>query len=123
MEDFLYVDHLLHDLGLAQVSRDAVKDEDVDVRFEFMCVHCGMDRLFPKFDRDVVWDELAFARIFEERFANFRARINGAEHIATRAMKKTRDGAEGFALCAFATAGRAEEDERPVFHEGGWFIP
>ena len=38
-------------------------------------------------------------------------------------MKIARNGAERFALRAFAAAGRAEEDERVVFHERKGIIP
>ena len=123
MENFFHVDHFLHDLGLADISRNSVEDENVDVRLELVRVLGRIDRFFPKFDRDVIRDQLAFAGIFEERFANLAARVDGAEHVAARAMKKARDRAERLALRAFAAAGRAKEDERPVFHEGDCFIP
>ena len=61
MKNFFYVDHFFHDPGLADISRDAVKHENVDVRFKFVRVHCGIDCFFPKLDRDVIRHELAFA--------------------------------------------------------------
>ena len=39
------------------------------------------------------------------------------EDIAARAVKETRDCAKDFALRAFATAGRAEEEISAVFHK------
>jgi len=72
---------------------------------------------FPKLDRDVVRNELTFARIFQERFPDFRAGVDGTKHVAARAMKKSRDRSEGLTLGPFAAAGRTKQNERAVFHE------
>src|SRR5205823_14334565 len=69
------------------------------------------------FHCDVIRDELAFARVCKECFADLCARVDGAEYIATSAMIKTRDRAERFALGAFAAARRAKKDEGVVSHE------
>src|SRR5207244_8191729 len=53
----------------------------------------------------------------------FGTRIDRAKNVATRAMKKTRDRAESFALGPLAAAGRAEEHEGVVFHGRKSFIP
>ena len=116
MEDFLDVDHVLHDFRLTDISGNAVKHESIDIGLEFVSLDRGVDGFFPKLDRDLVGHELAFAGVFEKGHAYFCPRIDGTENIATGAVKKTRDTAEGFALCAFAASGRAKEDERLISH-------
>src|SRR4029077_2077778 len=80
------------------------------------------DRFFPKLDRDFVRHELAFTRIFEKRFPDFRACINRTKHVAARTMIEARNCAESFALGSFAVAGRAKQDKRAVFHETTRYI-
>src|SRR2546423_5197366 len=111
MKDFFNIDQLLHDLRLRHISGNPVEHEDVDVGFEFVGVDCGNDRFLPKLNRDVVRNELPFAGIFEKSFAYFAASVDRAKHVTARAMKVARDGAERFALSAFAAAGRAEQNE------------
>src|SRR4029077_10103714 len=84
--------------------------------FEFVRLDRRIDRLVPKLDRDIVRHELTFTRMLQKCLAHLRTRVDGAENIAARAMIKTRDRAEGFALCAFAAAGGAEKNEGSVFH-------
>jgi hypothetical protein len=59
---------------------------------------------------------LALARILKERFTDFCARVDGAKYVATSAMIVTRDRAKGFALRAFAAAGRAKKEKGLVSH-------
>src|SRR6266571_8999847 len=120
MKNFLHFDQFSHDLRLINVSRNPVEDENVDVRLELVRVDRGVDRFLPKLDRDVVRDELSLAGVFEKSFPNFCARIDGAKHVAARAMKKTWNCSERFALRAFAAARRTKQDERAVFHESNW---
>src|SRR4030095_3749196 len=54
MKYFFYVDHLLHDLGLPNVSRNTVQYQRIDVRLEFMRFHGRIDRLSPKLHFDIV---------------------------------------------------------------------
>src|SRR6478609_11504014 len=54
------------------ISWNPIEHESVDVRFEFVGVDRGVDRFFPKLDRDFVGHELAFAGIFEKSFADVR---------------------------------------------------
>jgi hypothetical protein len=54
MKYFFYVDHLLHDLGLPNVSRNTVQYQRIDVRLEFMRFHGRIDRLSPKLHCDIV---------------------------------------------------------------------
>ena len=115
VKHFFHVDHLLHDLGLVHVPWNAVEHERVDVGFEFVRVDRGVDRLFPELDRDVVRNELAFARVFEKRLADLGARVDRAENVAAGAMIEARDRAERFALGAFAAARGAEKNKRVVF--------
>ncbi len=116
MENFLHIDQLIHDFGLADIPRDAVEHENIDVRFELMCVDGGVDRFLPEFDSDVIRHELTSAGVFQKRLADFRARVDGTEYIAARAMKKTWNRSQGFTLCAFTTAGRAEKKVSVIFH-------
>ena len=109
MENFLHVDQLVHDLGLADISRDAVEHENVDVGFEVMAIDRGVDSRLPELDRDFVRNELAFAGVFQKSAADLGARVDRAKDVAAGAMKKARDAAESFALRAFAAPGRAEE--------------
>src|SRR6202030_1680671 len=96
--------------------RNAVEHKNVDVWFEFVRLDRRIDCLVPKLDCDIVRHELTFARIIQKCLAHLRTRVDGAEHIAARAMIKTRDRAEGFALRAFAAAGGAEKNEGSIFH-------
>src|SRR5689334_10780139 len=111
MKHFLYVDHVLHDFGLAKVSWNPIQDQGVDVRLELVRVHGRFDSLSPKQYCDIVRHQLPFAGVFEECFADLRARVDGPEHVATGTMIITRDRPEGFALCAFAAARRTEKDK------------
>src|SRR5678816_1266256 len=116
MEHFLNVDHVIHDLGLTHVSGNPVQYERVDIRLELVRVYSRVDRLPPKLHCDIVRNELAFARILKEGFADLCARVDGAEYVATSAMIVTRDRAEGFALRAFAAARRAKKEKGLVSH-------
>src|SRR5713101_2982161 len=116
MKNFLHVNLLIHDFGLADVSRNAVEDENIDVRLEFVPIYRCIDRLLPQFNCDIIRDELTLAGVFQKRLANFGARIDRSEDITAWAMKKTGDAAECFALGAFAAARRAEEEVGVIFH-------
>ena len=122
MKDFFNIDHSPHNLGLANIPRNTVQHEFVDIRFKFMGFHSRIDCLSPELHGDIVRDELAFARVFKERFADFRTGVDGAKYIATRAMVKAWDRAERLALCTFAAARRAKKDEGIVSHERSGFI-
>ena len=117
VKHFFHVDHFLHDFRLADVPGNAVEDERVNVRFKLMRVHRRLDRLPPELDRNLIRHELTFARVFQEGFADFCARIDRAENIAAGAMIKARDRAERFPLGAFAAARGAEQNERVVSHQ------
>src|SRR5437868_10264014 len=122
MEDFSDVDHVLHDFCLTDISRNAIKHESIDIGFKFVTFDRSIDGFLPKLHRNLVGHELAFAGVVEEGFAYFCSRIDGTENIAAGAVKKARNAAEGFALCAFAASGRTEEDERLVFHRNWTFF-
>src|SRR5215831_1115057 len=117
MKNFFHVDHVFHDLRLLDVSRNSVEHENVDVGFEFMSINRGINRYLPKLDRDVVRHELTFARVFEKRFADWRASVDRTKNVSARAMKVTRNAAECFALSALTAPWSAEQNERAVFHE------
>src|ERR1043166_7202813 len=117
MKNFFYVDHVSHDLRLAHIPRDSVQHENVDIRFKLVGFDCCVDRHLPKFDRNVVRNELAFARVFQKCLAKRCAGIDRTKYVATRAMKIARNGSERFPLSAFAAARCAEQNECAVFHE------
>src|SRR5215471_18945642 len=98
------------------VSRNSVEHENVDVWFELVGVNRGINRHLPKLDRDVVRHELTFARIFEKRFADWRASVDRTKNVTARAMKVTRNAAERFALSALTAPRGAKQNERAVFH-------
>src|SRR5437899_12622740 len=116
MKHFFHVDHSIHDLGLAKISWNTVQHQRVDVRLELVRFHGGIDCLSPKFHCDVIRDELAFARVFKECFADLCARVDGSEYIATSAMIKTRERAGRLAPGTFAAARGARMDERAILH-------
>jgi hypothetical protein len=116
MKNFLHIDPLLHDSGLAYVPRYAVEHKNIDIGFEFVGVDSGVNCFLPKFDRYVVGDELASARVFQKGLTDFGARVDGAKDVAARAMEKTRDRAERFSLRAFAAPRRAKEKVSVIFH-------
>src|SRR5215471_11343305 len=123
MKNFFNIDHFLHDFRLSNVPWNAIEHERVDVGFELMRFNGRVDRLPPELDGDIVRHELSLARIFQERLADFGARVDRAEHIAAGAMIKARDRAERFALRAFAAARRTKEDECVVSHKRKSLIP
>src|SRR5262249_5378372 len=116
MEHLFHVDHVIHDLGLTDISGNSIQHKRVDVRLKLMRIYGRVDCRPPKLHRDFVWNELAFARIVKEGFANLCASVDRAEYIATGAMIVTRDRAEGFALRAFTAAGRAKKEEGVISH-------
>src|SRR5437867_3171928 len=81
-----------------------------------MCFHGRIDCLSPKFHCDIVWDELAFAGVIKECFADLCARVDGAEYVATSTVIQARDRAERFALRAFAAAWCTKKDKGVVSH-------
>src|SRR6266581_2966612 len=116
MKHFLHVDHFLHDFGLADIPRNTVEDERIDVWFKLVRLHRGVDRRSPELDRDLIGHELAFAGVLEEGLAYFRAGVDRAKYIAAGAMIKAWDCAKRFALRPFAAARRAKEDKGIVSH-------
>src|SRR5207244_7035643 len=123
MKHLLHIDHVIHDPGLSNVSWNPVQHQRVDVRLELVRFYRRVDRLSPKLHRDIIWHQPAFARILKEGFADFSARVDGAEYIATSAMIVTRDRAKRLALGALAAARRAKKkkgrsEERRVGKEG-----
>ena len=122
MKDFSDVDHVTHDFCLTDISWNAVQHESIDIGFEFVPFDRGVDGFFPKLYRDLVRHELPFAGVFEKGLAYICSRVDGTENIAARAVKKARNTAKGFALCAFAASGRAEEDERLISHRDWTFF-
>src|SRR3954469_19396695 len=110
MEHLLHIDQVVHDLGLANISRDAVEHQDVDVGLERVRVYGRIDLRFPKLDGYFIRHELALARILEEGGADLRPSIDRPKHISAGAVKKARDASEGVALGAFAAARGAEKE-------------
>src|SRR6266513_1780435 len=116
MKQFFHVNHFLHDFSLSDVPRNPVEHKRVDIRLELVRFHSRIDGLSPKFHSDVVRNEPALARVIEECFPDLRTRVDGAEHVATRAMIITRNRAERFPLGSFAAARCAKKDKRIVSH-------
>ena len=123
MKHFFYIDHFLHDFRLPDIAWNPVEHECIDVWLKIVRLYRRIDRLSPKLDCDLVRHELASARVFKERFAYLRARVDRAEYIAAGAMIKARDRAQCLALRTFAAAGRAKEDKRVISHHRNRFIP
>src|SRR5438876_12222987 len=116
MKYFLYVYHFLHDFGLADIAGNPVQHQSVDVGLELVRFHGRVDCLSPKFHCDIIWHELAFAGVIKECLPDFRARVDGAEYVATSTVIQARDRAERFPLRAFAAARRAKKDKGVVSH-------
>jgi hypothetical protein len=76
VEDFPHIDHLLHNLCLVHISWNPIEHERIDIGFEFVGLDRGIDRFFPKLDRDFIGDELAFARVFEKSLADLGAGVD-----------------------------------------------
>ena len=119
MKHLLHIDHVIHDPGLSNVSWNPVQHQRVDVRLELVRFYRRVDRLSPKLHRDIIWHQPAFARILKEGFADFSARVDGAEYIATSAMIVTRDRAKRLALGALAAARRAKKKKGVISHHHG----
>src|SRR5437763_14739027 len=116
MENAQDIDEVVHYFCLSHISGDAVKNEDIDIRFETMRIHRGIDLGFPKFHGNLVWNELTFAGVFKECAADFGAGIDRAKDVSTSAVEKARNRAEGSALGAFATARGSEKNVGLIFH-------
>jgi len=101
---------------LADIPRNTVEHEGIDIWLELVRLHRGIDRRSPELDRDLIGHELTLAGVFKEGFANLRAGVDGAKYIAAGAMIKARDCAQRFALRPFAAARRAKEDKGIVSH-------
>jgi hypothetical protein len=109
MENAAHVELGTEDLGLVAIAGDAVEHEEIDVGLESTGVDHRVDLRRPEADADVVWDELALARIMKEGFAEVGTHIDRAKDIAAGAMIKAGDGAENFALGSFAGSRSTEE--------------
>src|SRR5215831_18826439 len=116
MKDLLHVNHVFHDFGLANVSWNPIQYQSVDVRLELVRFHRRIYCLSPQFHCDVVRNELALARVFEESFADLCSRVDRAKYVATGAMIKARNRPERFALRALAAAWCAKKDKGVVSH-------
>ena len=116
MKDLFHIDQFIHDLGLTDVARNAIKDEHIDVGLELVGIDRGIYPGLPKLYRDVIGDELAPAGIFEEGTPNSGARVDRAKNVAASAMKKAWNRAKRTTLGALASARRAKEKISGVFH-------
>src|SRR5262249_33427699 len=105
--------------GLANVSWNPIQHQRIDVGLELVSIYRRIDRLSPKLHCDIVGHELAFTRILKEGFADFCARVDGAEYITASTMIITRDRAERLALGAFAATRRAKKEKGVISHHHG----
>src|SRR5215210_964443 len=120
MKNVLHIQHFRHDLRLAQVAGNAVEHEGIDVLLESVCADRVFDAGLPKLHRVLIGHELASAGIIEKCLPEWSARVQRAKHIAARAVKETRDGAENLALGPFTATWRAEDEVGFVSHCSIW---
>lgn len=116
VKDCLHIQQAVEHLSLMQIAGDAVQHEDIGLRMETSSALGVLDKIPPQLHGRLIGHELAATGVFDEHFGQRIRRAQGAEDIATRAVKEMRDGAENLALGAFACAGRAEEEDGFVFH-------
>jgi hypothetical protein len=116
MEDAADVEFIAEDLRLVDVAGNAIENEEIDVGFEASGLHHAIDLIGPKADRNIVRNQLAFARILQKSLAEIGADIDGAKNIAAGAMKKAGDGAENFTLGSFARTRSTKKKEGFIKH-------
>src|SRR5205807_9146138 len=93
---------------LTYVSRNTVEDRNVGVGFKLARVDCGCRCFCPQLERDVVGNEVSFARIFEKCFTDSSPRVDRTKYVGAGAIVEPWKGAERFTLSAFAAARRAK---------------
>src|SRR5215831_16646842 len=116
MENRFHIYDLIHDSCLADIARDTIQNEDIDVGFEFVGLDGSVDARLPKFDRDLIRHQLPLAGVFQESSTHLGSRVERAEDIAAGNMEEARNRAKGTALCSLAAARRAEKKVSDVFH-------
>jgi hypothetical protein len=77
-----------------------------------------LDGFPPQINGGLIGNQFAAAGVFEEDAADFAIDGEAPKNISTSAMKEVWNGAKNFSLGAFARAGRAEQENRAVFHAG-----
>lgn len=101
----------LEESALGEVARDAVEDEELGVGSVLLTRFLGLDVLLPEFDGEGVGDEFAACGVLAEDLAEVGEGVEGAEHVAGGEVEEARDGGEDLALCPFADAWGAEEED------------
>ncbi len=109
VNDFHDVDGVVEELGLLDVSGDAVEDDKFTVGMELVDHLHALDVLLPEFDGDFVGDELSLAGVFPEYSAHFALEIERPEDVTGGAVIEAGDGTDDFALGSFSAAGGSEE--------------
>ena len=61
MKDFLHIDKGVHQVGLADVARNPIEDQVIDIGQESMRVHTELNADAPKLDGNLVRHKLTFA--------------------------------------------------------------
>ena len=115
MKDLQHFDVLLHELSLLHVARDAVQNQEIDVRLELVSAYAVMDAGAPQLDGDLIRHQLAAARIGHKLLPQLCAGVERAEDVAASHVMKARDSPHDQPLRALAAARRAEDEEGAVF--------
>ncbi len=115
VENPLHIDDVRHEFGLPDVAGDSIEDEVVDIRLEDVSLDRVSDADLPELYRDLVRDEAAVARVFQEGLADRVPCIHAPENIAACAVEKPGEGADGGSLRALSTSGGTKEEIGGVF--------
>ena len=114
MKDPSHLDVFLHEQGLGDIPGNAVQDEMVACRDKFSGIHSLADRLVPEAYGHLVGHKPSLAGVFQERRTQFACSIQGTEYITAGAVVKSRYFSEDLALCPFAAAGSAENQDGAI---------
>ena len=75
------------------------------------------DELPPQFDGRLIRYQLAATGVFDEYSRKGVGRTQRTEHVTAGTMEEMRNRSQNLALCAFARAGRTEQQNGFVFHD------
>ena len=98
-----------------QVAWDAVQHERVAFRIEPSQLCLRRDIVAPQSHGVCVRHQLALAGITDEGPAELAVDGEVAENVAASAVEKIGYGPQNFSLCAFARAGRTDQQNGPEF--------
>lgn len=104
-------DVLTNDFRLPDIARDAVKNEEIDIRLVDVEFAPVIDLRSPKLDRQLVWNQLPTTGVVNKFLSKRSASIQGSEDVAAGAMEEPRDGAKHFSLSSLPRSGCTENEE------------